>query len=222
MYGENLHGEKLYGEDGNSRSSIDKKRYELNIFNQLPPGLYKDSKDTTNMAEISTYETTINKILNDIDSLEDEVTFVNAKNIGIARKEDVYGIKTNNSRFIEYRKSTVISKARGVGVITKQAIENMAAAYSNGEVEVIEIEDAYIIIKFIGVKGIPPNLDDLINILEYMLPAHVIYKLEFILITYGMLKNNLKVTHGELKNNGITYRRVKEYRVDEINEDEVI
>lgn len=189
MYGQYKYGEYRYGEEGSSKSDNIRKWYELNLFYQLPPGLYKNLQGTTNMAEIRANETTINRVLNDIDSLEDEVTFVNAKDIGIARKEDMYGIKTNKSRPIEYRKSAVTSKARGVGVITKQAVENMAAAFSNGEVQVIEPEDAHIIIKFIGVRGIPPNMDDLINTLDVMLPAHVLYEFKYTYTTCQMLIN---------------------------------
>lgn len=205
-YGISKYGEHGYGEENIHDVNRNNKKYKLNLFEQLPYGLYGDSQNTINMSEINAYETTINKALSDIDTLENEITLINATNIGISRREDMHGIKTNKSRPNKHRISAAISKARGIGVITKKVVESMAAAFSNGEVKVIEPEDAHIIIKFIGIKGIPPNMDDLMNTLNDMLPAHVLYEFSYRFTTCLMLKdwnvncNDIKkVTCTELK-----------------------
>lgn len=149
--------------------------------------------------------------------------FIDTATWGLSLWENEYGIETDLSKSYEERREVLRAKKRGQGTVTKKMIKATAEAFSGGEVDVIEYPDKYyFVVKFIGQKGIPKNLQVFRNMLETIKPAHLGIKFDFILITYGMLKNNLQITHSEPKIAGITYRGMKEYRVNEINEKEVM
>lgn len=72
----------------------------------------------------------------------------------------------------EYRISNILAKLRGQGIITVQRIKDIAEAYSNGEVEISKIPSQYtLIITFVGAKGIPPNSEDLQEVLNSLKAA---------------------------------------------------
>lgn len=111
--------------------------------------------------------------------------FVNTATWGLTLWEDNYGIKTDLSKDISFRRSNIIAKMRGQGVTTKNMIKNVAESFSYGEVEVIEVSNEYrFIIKFVGTKGLPPNMDDLQNSIEEIKPAHLGFTFEYIYNTY--------------------------------------
>ena len=65
---------------------------------------------------------------------------------------------------------------------TDETIKNVAAAFSNGEVEINPTDTEGIFeIKFVGLVGIPDNMQGLMNTLDVILPAHlgVIYTYVF-------------------------------------------
>jgi len=85
----------------------------------------------------------------------------------------------------------------GSSTTTKEMIANVAKAFSNGEVEVIEHNEKYFFdIKFVGTRGIPANLDGLKHILNEIKPAHLGIKYVFTFATWGEVK---KLTWGDLK-----------------------
>jgi len=65
-------------------------------------------------------------------------------------------------------------------------IKNVASAFANGEVEVIEYPSEYkFVVKFVGEKGIPPNISDLTKTIEEIKPAHLNYEYQY---TYNVWK----------------------------------
>lgn len=57
---------------------------------------------------------------------------------------------------------------------TDETIKNVAAAFSNGEVEINPTEkDGIYEIKFVGTIGIPDNMQGLMNTLDIIIPAHL-------------------------------------------------
>jgi hypothetical protein len=59
-------------------------------------------------------------------------------------------------------------------------IDQVAAAYSGGEVEIIEHpETSSFIVKFIGALGIPANMADLSLTIEEIKPAHLSFTFEY-------------------------------------------
>ena len=70
--------------------------------------------------------------------------------------------------------------------VYKRQIQNMAQSFSNGEVEVLEDPARYHFdIRFVGSRGIPPNMDDLTAALEEIKPAHLTYAYIYVYNTYG-------------------------------------
>ena len=127
---------------------------------------------------------------------------------GLKTYEYDVGVTTNTNKPIDQRKSVVISKLRGAGVTTRALIENVAEAYANADVEVIEDNPHYnVIVKFVGIYGIPPNMDDLERSLREIIPAHMIYTLEFKYMTYAMSTSTYS-TYGDLKRTGFTYSQL--------------
>ncbi len=81
------------------------------------------------------------------------------------------------------RRAVIKSKQRGYGTVTVSLIKNVAESYANGTVEVTEQFELYqFTISFIDTRGIPPNLDDLKEVIEKIKPAHlaVIYTFTYL------------------------------------------
>lgn len=110
--------------------------------------------------------------------------------------EKSLGIAVDGTKPYEYRRSVIKSKLRGQGTITVELIKNVSESYSNGEVDIIENVKPYTFeIKFIGKKGIPPNIEDLKIAIESIKPAHLAVIYTFTYNTYNVIKNK---THNEL------------------------
>ncbi|MTI57494.1 MAG: DUF2313 domain-containing protein [Geosporobacter ferrireducens] len=100
--------------------------------------------------------------------------FVDTATYTLERWERELGIPVNNTKPIAYRRSVITSKLRGSGTVTVELIKNVSESFINGEVEVVENPESYrFTIKFVGVRGIPPNMDDLKKAIEEIKPAHL-------------------------------------------------
>lgn len=109
---------------------------------------------------------------------------------GLSYMEEPLGITVDESRPYEFRRSVIKAKLRGTGTVTVNLINNVAESFSNGQVDVIEDNPNYsFIIKFIGTKGIPPNLEDLKNAIEEIKPAHLGVEYKFTYITWDEFDN---------------------------------
>lgn len=99
---------------------------------------------------------------------------------GLIVYEQELGLNTNNSMTFEDRREIIKAKIRGSGVVTIEMLKNTAEAFSGGEVMVIEKPKEYAFtIKFVGIKGIPKNMQSFINMLEDIKPAHLSYDLKY-------------------------------------------
>lgn len=110
--------------------------------------------------------------------------------MGLIYWEERYGIETNLDLSYEQRREIVKAKKKGQGTTTKQMIKNVAEAFSGGEVDVIENTAPYTFtIQFIGVKGIPRNMQAFINMLEDIKPAHLGYVFKYTYTSWDYLDN---------------------------------
>ncbi|WLR52474.1 DUF2313 domain-containing protein [Bacillus tianshenii] len=109
----------------------------------------------------------------------------------ISRWERDLGIEPNTSKPLDFRREQVKAKLRATtGTVTKKMIQNIANAYVNGKVEVIENPSAFSFgIKFIGDKGIPDNVNDLEAIINEIKPAHLSFSFDFSYTTWAELGN---------------------------------
>jgi uncharacterized protein YmfQ (DUF2313 family) len=125
--------------------------------------------------------------------------FVSSATWGLRMWEIALGLETDISKTYEFRRSRIESKLRGRGTTTKEMIRNVAASFSNGEVEVIEhsAED-WFEVKFIGTIGVPPNMDDLTAAIDEIKPAHLEYEYTY---RYNRHFSLSKFKHGQLSKN---------------------
>lgn len=153
---------------------------------------------------LSTESKEMELINNSIEETNDQY-FIETATWGLARREKLFGISINESKPIEQRRSLIKSMIRGAGTTTVDMIKNVAEAYSNGSVEVIENNAAYsVIIKFVGSIGIPPNIPDFEKALREIIPAHLAYTLEYTFVTYEETFASY-ATYDALVTSGITY-----------------
>ncbi len=131
---------------------------------------------------------------------------VNTATWGIDIWEQEHGIETDISKTYETRRETIIAKLRGSGTVTKEMIINTALAFTNAEVKITEnFSDYSFIIRFVGIKGIPSNMPDFMDMIEAIKPAHLAYSIEY---TYSWW-NNVKV---------FSWDQIKAYTWNEIRE----
>jgi len=141
------------------------------------PNYYKtsmvvDNLNNANAIELDNFDKKLDSVFNQY--------FVDSADSSIERWENDLGIMVNNNYNTEYRRSVILSKIRGQGTVTIKLIENVAESFENGDVSIIENNALYsFTVKFIGTKGIPPNLDDLKNAIEDIKPAHLQMLYEF-------------------------------------------
>lgn len=117
---------------------------------------------------------------------------------GLALWEEKYGIETNLSLSYEERREIVKARKRGRGTATVSRIKNAAESFSGGEVQVIEHNTEYYFeIKFVGVKGIPKNMDSFIDMINLIKPAHLSYVFTYTYLTWDQF-DDYNLTAGQL------------------------
>lgn len=127
-----------------------------------------------------------------------EQFFINTATFELDTWEKLLAIPVNTEKSIPMRREVIKAKLRGNGTATKNLISQVASAYSNTVVEIIEIPREYrFIIKFIGGKGIPANMLDLTRTIEEIKPAHLIFDYEY---TYCVWDWSKDYKWNELKN----------------------
>lgn len=159
----------------------------------LLPDYYRDNHTMEELQGLLSSD--ISKLVGNLNETIDQC-FVNTATSLLSRYEKIYGIQVDVSKSNEFRRERIRAKIRGVGTVTKKMIEATARSYSNGEVEVIEDPANYSFkIKFVGTKGLPPNMADLTLTIEEIKPAHLTYTFEYVYRTHRELAG---YTHAQL------------------------
>ncbi len=116
--------------------------------------------------------------------------YVSTATWGLAFWEKEFGLMTDPSMSYEWRREIIIAKLRGHGTVTRQMLIGVAAAFSGGEVEVMEYPDEHrFVIRFIGVLGVPANMSGFIEMLEQIKPAHLSYSFLYTFTTWDMISD---------------------------------
>ena len=185
MYGEYRYGEYKYGEEARFIPP-DLEKYRVNLVQYLTSN-YQDGENIKKLLEIIEYELGELKHFSiglGIQSSMDKATW------GLRKWEEELEIEYNPSMSYEGRRGIIKAKLRGRGTTTKAMIKNTAEAFSGGEVDVIEYPEEYkFVVKFIGVKGIPRNMQRFIDMLETIKPAHLIYDFEYTYTVWNHIKH---------------------------------
>lgn len=103
----------------------------------------------------------------------------------LAVYEEELGIKTELNKPLEERRSVIKSKWRGTGKVDAKLIQIVAEAYSNGEVAVSF--NGKMIVKFIGTRGVPPNIQDLERAIDDIRPAHLPFQFKYTYLAWKEL-----------------------------------
>lgn len=141
------------------------------------PNYYRTSKVITDITDTQNQE--IQEFIKNLENTFNQF-FIDTADFSLERWEKELGIPVNNNKPNDYRRSAIKSKLKGSGTITVNLIKNVCQSYSNGEVDIIEdTPNMRFTVKFTGVKGAPPNLDDLQRALEEIKPAHLAFEFEF-------------------------------------------
>lgn len=149
------------------------------------PGYYRTSKVINNLMdsesrELEEFKARLDKTLNQF--------FVDLADTSLERWESELGIEVNKNKPLDQRRSVIKSKLRGSGTVTVRLIKNVSESFSNGEVDVIEENSKYsFTVKFVGVKGTPPNIEDLRRAIEEIKPAHLTFEFEYTYNTYDAI-----------------------------------
>ena len=183
MYSKSLYGVEKYGEGATQNGVSDE--YFIDLACYAPPFL----AEIRELAELYRTEGyTIGQLQHDLEEMRDQC-FVPTATWSLNQWEKMYGIDVNLTLSFEQRREIIAAKIRGKGTTTKQMIEDTAAAFSGGEVEVIEDNLNYhFIVRFIGIKGIPRNMQAFIAMLEEIKPAHLKYTFEYTYTTWNSLR----------------------------------
>lgn len=166
----------------------------MNLMEYLPP-VYSDNLTMKELQGILSNK--INSLASNFNQTIDQC-FVDTATDLLSRYEKIYGLTVDATKSKTFRRERIKARAKGVGTITKQMLEDVAVSYSNGEVEVIENpEDYSFIVKFVGTKGIPVNMADLTLTIEEVKPAHLAFSFEY---TYNTWDDVSSMTWEEAAN----------------------
>jgi uncharacterized protein YmfQ (DUF2313 family) len=201
MYGTSEYGLLKYAENIPSAEEI--KKYFVDLTRYVPLFI----SDIHEMK--AAYEVEGTELGSILYYLNDRVKqfFIDTATWGLTYWEDEYGIDTNLNASYEERREVLKAKKRGQGTTTKAMLKKTAEAFSGGEVNVIENNAEHsFVIQFVGIKGIPKNLQAFKNMVEDIKPAHLTYSFKYTYTVWNVLKqknlnwNNCKVkTWDELK-----------------------
>lgn len=115
--------------------------------------------------------------------------YVETATWSLARWEAELGLSSDPSKSYVNRREMVKAKRRGTGTTTPEMIQRTASAFAGGEVSVEEVPGEYrFIVRFIGILGIPPNMAGLIQILDEIKPAHLVYEFAYTYTYWDSLK----------------------------------
>lgn len=201
MYAIDKYGLSFYV--GNKKDEIDFKDCYVDLMPYLP-------KYWHSIKEMIVIQHTLGKEVGILNChLKDlfKQCFIETATWGLDLWEEELGLQTNLKRSYEHRREIIKAKLRGTATSTKQMIQNVAFAFSNGEVQVIEHNDRYYFeIKFIGKKGIPSNMQGLKNAIEQIKPAHLGVEYSY---TFTVWKDVQKYTWGAFFNNNKSWNDVR-------------
>ncbi|NFO31517.1 DUF2313 domain-containing protein [Clostridium botulinum] len=173
-YGQRKYGLAKYAE--NTPTPEDLKKYFVDLTKYVPSFI-------SNLKEIKAIYDAQGAELGSLNYCIDDLInqcFIDTATWGLVYWEQEYGIETNFNYSYEERREILKAKKRGQGTCTKTMLKNAAEAFSGGECNVIENTAPYTFtVQFVGVKGIPRNLQAFINMLEDIKPAHLDYVFKY-------------------------------------------
>lgn len=194
-----MYGTEKYGTTGYSKdqqiSDEDIKPYKPDLLKYITPCLSEVSEFKA-WNEACGYELGLLKL--DEEELLKQF-FVDTATWGLIYWENQYGITIDLNKSYEDRREVIKAKMRGSGTTTRQMIKNTAEAFSGGECDVIMHPENYsFTVQFIGIKGIPKNMEAFKQMLEDIKPAHLAYDFKYTYTVWNFL-NDKNLTWDQAK-----------------------
>ncbi|WP_455822994.1 YmfQ family protein [Clostridium butyricum] len=193
-YGQSKYGVSKYAENIPTQDEI-LKNYPVDLSKYVPQDIY-NSNVFNKIYKSQEYQ--LGVLYWQIDDLLKQC-FIDTATWGLVYWEEEYGIVTNLNYSYEERREVVKAKKRGQGTCSKSLIKNVAEAFSGGECNVLENTAPYTFtIQFVGIKGIPKNMQGLINVIDEIKPAHLIYDFKYTYTSWDYLDSkNLTCNEAE-------------------------
>lgn len=200
-YGESQYGVLQFGEETIPDSDVEVRAPDLM---SLLPWYYKSNVTIEGLQNSIAKE--LGKLYYNLEDLINQL-FIDTTTWGLSIYEKELRLPTNLNLSYEERREIIKAKLWGRGTTTKQMIKDTAEAFSGGEVDVIEYPEEYkFVVKFIGVKGIPRNMQGFIDMLETIKPAHLAYEFKY---TYTVWNHLTDLTWGQA--NAMTWDELRVY-----------
>ena len=172
---------------------VSKRDYKSSMLEYLP---WYERKSQVFDSILNAYDKEFRRLEQDLEAVERNMFLDTAIETLYLHERDL-GIRSIKNLGYDQRREQISSRYRSsFDQTTKDTIKNVAAAYSNGEVEInlTDIRGLYEI-KFIGSRGVPNNLEGLKVALDIVIPAHLGIDYVFTFSTWEDLKTR---TWGEV------------------------
>lgn len=181
-YGQNKYGELIYG---STKKNDDEKQLgrTIDLVKYLPQN--HQGENVKKLLNLAGNELGLIEYFNL--KLADQAS-VPLADFGLADWEEMLAIPFNPTAGEKERREIIRARLRGQGTTTKEMIKTTAEAFSRGEVEIIEHPSEYrFTVKFIGVKGIPSNMQAFIEMLNQIKPAHLTYDFSYTYMVWELI-----------------------------------
>lgn len=193
-YATTQYGLAQYAE--NTPNSDEIKKYFLDLMKYMPQ-YYATSYVINNIENSNGME--LGRLNYTIDDVSNQMS-IDTATWGLTRWEKEYRLGTNMSLSYEERREIVDAAMAGQDTATKKMIEMVAEKFSGGEVNVIEnTAPFYFTVQFVGVKGIPRNLEAFKNMLDDIKPAHMGYIFKYTYTNWDYLDSK-SLSYDSLEN----------------------
>lgn len=187
MYGQVSYGLLKYAQEGDLGGSMPDGHF-VDLARYAPP-YFRRVRELAALWKAEGYE--IGLLQYHLRDLAEQA-FIPTATWGLALWEEMYGVSTNLALSYEDRREILYAKLRGQGTTTRVMIKQTAEAFSGGEVDVIEDNANHLfIVRFVGIKGIPQNMNAFVTMLEDIKPAHLAYRFEYRYTIWGDLVGKL-------------------------------
>ncbi|MEG1717017.1 MAG: putative phage tail protein [Lachnospiraceae bacterium] len=201
MYSQSQYGVMKYGSFETDENSGE---YYEDLLDLVPDYL-KDIRELKELYTAQGYQ--VGHLRHVLDDTINQC-FISTASYALDRIEQIFGIEPNMALTYEWRRDILMAKLRGHGTTTKKMIKETAAAFSGGEVEISEDNARYcFVVRFIGIKGIPVNMQGFVKMLEEIKPAHMTYQFEYRYTIWGELQQSY--SWERLGSSGTTWNDVK-------------
>lgn len=135
---------------------------------------------------------------------------------GLPNMEETLSLPYGGNMTDQERADRIVAKLRSFRQATPFVIQLVANSFANGQVSAIEdFAGRRLIVRFIDVRGVPPNLGDLKAALERLVRVSVILEFVPTYLTWGELLQ-AGPTWNDLKLAGITWDQLRLMRPDQL------